>query len=154
MRIYMLTASSAIIIAIASQASAQKSRTDPFAYCQSVRNSALFDETDPPRVLTEALKYKPVVWRCQDGSVYACKDDMNGRTCRQWKHTNQATTIVRNFCAHYPGSQVVPNSDNDTILTWKCVGTTPVLDKSAGPDPLDRNGYRINAWQKVPPPAH
>ena len=135
--------------------------TDPFQYCAAVRNAdsgeggirdSRYLGLATPRSITKAMKDEKVWWRCMDSKVYACALGASGRGCQKWTTRKTATPSVRQYCQAHPNSGIVPNSDNDTIFSWRCKAVTPVLDQKSPPPRLDKRGYMRDSWQQVLPP--
>jgi hypothetical protein len=135
--------------------------TDPFQYCGGVRNAdsgeggirdSRYVGSATPGSITKAMKDEKVWWRCMDAKVYACALGASGRGCQKWTTRKTASPSIMQFCANHLNSRIVPNSDNDTIFSWKCKAATPVLDQSSPPPRLDKRGYMRDSWQQVLPP--
>jgi hypothetical protein len=134
--------------------------TDPFQYCSGVRNAdsseggirdSRYAGPATPGSITKAMKDEKVWWRCMDAKVYACALGASGRGCQKWTTRKTASPSIRQFCEAHPNSGVVPNSDNDTIFSWKCKAATPVLDQKSPPPRLDKRGYMRDSWQQILP---
>jgi hypothetical protein len=136
-------------------------RTDPFAYCRSVKNSEPdFNETNTPRVICERIGFQyggefknvcmGIVWRCQDGNVYGCITGASGRACQHWDTSKKPTQNIRQYCARNPNSGI-PNSNNDTPYNWHCNGTLPTMDSRYQAGPFDKQGYFADAWKRISP---
>lgn len=152
MRIIIYAALIGLTYSTISQAAAQGSNSDPFAYCRTVKNSGLNPTggMDAPKVIKAAMKGWPTMWRCMDSDVYACATDADGMGTRLCNTVPAAaTTDMKQYCARNP-NDTPPMSLNGTGADWSCKGKIPVIDtKSAGA--LDKNHYRLDVWKKISP---
>ena len=132
--------------------------TDPVQYCRAVRNAdsgeggirdRRYAGAPTPKSIVTAMREANVWWRCMDGRVYACAIGASGRGCQKWTTRKTATPSIARFCAENRNSDIVPNSDNDTIYSWKCRGAKPVLDQGTPTPRLDKRGYFTDTWKPL-----
>ena len=144
-------------------------KIDAFAYCVAVKNRDVTDRDGPissarltPSLHTAVLRIPefasqrgpdnivPFWWRCIDGSVFACLIGASGAACTQKVRDAVARPTIAQWCRENPNSNVPRVASSGTASSWKCVGIAPVVEYSA---PVDKRGYLVGAWIRVPPPA-
>jgi hypothetical protein len=149
-------------------APAQKTYTDPFAYCAATgtvdapdagyAGPALPDEimqgylkasgANPNAAVEEAFR-KMTIWRCMAGQVYVCNFGAN-LPCNSKADTNKnPTQAMLDFCQENPDSDFIPMAvtGHATIYSWHCAKDLPETVEQISQ--VDAAGYLANIWYRV-----
>ena len=134
---------------------------DPFAYCARV---GTIDEpaggaSPLPPVLwarlraalglpETALASNGYRWRCMDGAVYVCATGAN-IPCATKADISRHSAGADNYCRENREAASVPAyaTGHETIYSWSCASGVAVPGAAAK---LDRRGYRIDFWRRLP----
>jgi hypothetical protein len=152
------------------QTTAQKTYSDPFAYCAAVgtidapdarytgpqisdaiiqgyKTAASLESSTEPMDMFK----KTTIWRCMDSQVYACNFGAN-LPCDSKANTDKnPTPEMGEYCKANPDSEFIPMSvtGHDTIYSWHCVKDAPeVLDQI---ETVDAAGYLAQIWYPIKP---
>ncbi|HXF63407.1 MAG TPA: hypothetical protein VNK95_17390 [Caldilineaceae bacterium] len=140
---------------------------DPYAYCAAV---GTIDEPDEryvgpaaPESIARDLRavlntpntplevyQQGLFWRCMDGRVYACMVGANLPCWAKADLSQEPTPAMNDFCAENPDAEGIPAvvTGRETVYTWRCEGTTAVVDSQIGE--VDERGYLTNIWYALP----
>jgi hypothetical protein len=148
-----------ILILWVSPVFAQKTYSDPAAYCKAVgtidKPDARYTGQKLPAWMAKQLNMQPdqgklMEWRCAGGAVLACQYGANIPCDSKAATSQKPTQPVIDYCKQNPGSDFVPMvvTGHDTSVSWACHGSTPAVIRSAQ---IDAQGYQTNYWHKVSP---
>jgi len=153
-------------------APAQATFADPFAYCAAVRqidapdaryigptmDDALFKDylvaanLDVNGDYPDTFK-KMTIWRCMESKVYACNFGAN-IPCGSKANTDKTPTQEMNdFCAQNQSADFIPMSvtGHNCIYSWHCVNSAPEILSQM--DTVDKAGYQASFWVAIDPSA-
>ena len=88
-------------------------------------------------------------WRCMNGKVYACHTGAGGKACAKPDLTMAPSASLRTYCAKFPNGTYIPEAANDTFVSWRCDGPTPVRE-TLPPLIVDRRGFVKDSWLYIP----
>jgi hypothetical protein len=148
-----------ILVLWASPVFAQKTYSDPSAYCKAVgtidKPDARYTGPKLPAWMAKQLNMQPgqdklMEWRCAGGAVLACQYGANIPCDSKAATSQRPTQPVLDYCRQNPGSDFVPMvvTGHDTSVSWACHGSTPAVIHSAQ---VDAQGYQKDYWHKVSP---
>jgi len=138
---------------------AQKTYSDPVAYCKTVgtidKPDARYAGPKLPDWMAKQLDMQPnqgdlMEWRCASGAVLACQYGANIPCNAKAGTSHKPTQPIIDYCRQNPDSGFVPMvvTGHDTNLSWACHGPTPAVIHSAQ---IDDHGYIAKDWRKVSP---
>ncbi|HEX2922666.1 MAG TPA: protease inhibitor I42 family protein [Chloroflexota bacterium] len=142
-----------------------QSYSDPFGYCTAV---GTVDEPDgryvgpaKPDSIVAAIRSlfpnmppeaaaRGLSWRCLKGQPLACEVGAN-LPCGKVNSNDTPTPQMSEFCQNRPDSDFIPAAitGHETIYSWKCSGTNPVVDKQVVD--VDSQGFGSNYWYQLVP---
>ncbi len=148
-----------ILVLWASPVFAQKTYSDPVAYCKAVgtidKPDARYTGPKLPAWMAKQLNMQPdqaklMEWRCAGGAVLACQYGANIPCDSKAVTSQKPTQPIIDYCKQNPGSDFVPMfvTGHDTTVSWACHGSTPAVIHSAQ---VDAQGYQTTYWHKVSP---
>lgn len=143
---------------------------DPFAYCASVRNvdkpDARYVGTPVPDSVIQGylqaagitssaeptdLLRQSTMWRCMDGTVYACNVGAN-LPCDSKADTNSTPSAgMGDYCKSNPNTEFIPLSvtGHDSVYNWQCVNGSA---RAGNPvNPVDGRGFLQRIWYPIHP---
>jgi hypothetical protein len=140
--------------------------TDPFAYCATVGTvdapDARYTGEKMPEAVAKGLQVAlnapdtPIdvltngsVWRCMDGSVYACFVGAN-LPCEAKADTERTPTQAeKDFCAENPNSDFIPMvvTGRETVYEWRCSNGVPEIVRQF--DEPDARGFLSSIWYEI-----
>jgi Tol biopolymer transport system component len=150
--------------------SAPATYSDPFAYCATVGTvdtpgSNYVGPQVPESVargLQQALNAPDTpldvlqngsLWRCMDGSVYACFVGAN-LPCEAKANTDRTPTQEEiDYCQQNPNSDFIPAvvTGRETVYEWRCLDGAPDIVKQLTQP--DEQGFFSDIWYKISPDA-
>ena len=149
-----------ILVLSASPVLAQKTYSDPVAYCKAVgtidKPDARYTGPEAPSMDGQATEHA------------ARSGQAHGMALRRWlcsrlpvrrqysvrferpSPARSRRQPISDYCKQNPGSDFVPMyvTGHDTAVSWACHGSTPAVIHSAQ---IDAQGYQANYWRKVSP---
>lgn len=159
----------AVVALIACSPAANKTYTDPFAYCSAVGTidqpganytgdkvpdsiaKALLTALGGPSIPMDAVK-SGSSWRCMDGKVYGCFVGAN-LPCGEKADTSKTPTQEMNeFCAQNTNSDFIPAAvaGRATVYEWRCANGKPEVVKQVVQP--DKRGFLSNVWYALSKP--
>ena len=143
-----------------------KTYSDPFAYCATVGTidapdaryegdkvaeaiaKGLQEALNAPETPIEVLS-NGSVWRCMDGSVYACFVGAN-LPCEAKADTERTPTQAeKEFCAQNLNSDFIPIvvTGRETVYEWRCRNGVPEIVRQF--DEPDARGFLSRIWYEI-----
>ena len=171
-KVFSLATLLLVVIALAGcagQAAADKTYTDPFAYCAAVGTidapgatyagdkvpdsvaNALLKALGSPGIPTDMIQ-NGSSWRCMDGKVYGCFVGAN-LPCGEKADTGKTPTEeMKDFCAQNSNSDVIPAvvTGRATVYEWRCTNGAPAVVKQVAQP--DKRGFLSNIWYALSKP--
>jgi putative hemolysin len=149
-------------------AAGQESYSEPFAYCAAVGTIDAPDarytgEPVPAGVVLGLIRQGVVtadapvdfqnhaVWRCMDGSVWACHFGAN-LPCQEKADTSQTPTAeMDDFCKNNLNADVIPAAvtGRATVYEWRCTDGKPTVVKQVFTP--DAQGFLKDFWYQLTP---
>lgn len=149
---------------------AQKTYSDPFAYCAAV---GTIDTPDAryagPQMSEEIVNgyktaagletstepmemfMKTTIWRCMDNQVYACNFGANLPCDSKANIDKTPSPAMEEYCKANPDSEFITMSEtgHETIYSWHCTKDIPeVLDQIGE---VDAAGFLAQIWYPIHP---
>jgi hypothetical protein len=133
--------------------------SNPYEYCRAVGtidhpDNRYVGPKEPPgmrKYLEGDADYAEVVWRCMDGSVYACYYS-NQPICDK-PNASEINRGVKEFCRENPNSDYIPTTyaGSNALINWACRNGKPHIN--GGDTRFDKRGYQTEFWKwiAVPP---
>ncbi|MHB9033917.1 MAG: hypothetical protein ACYC6L_12835 [Anaerolineae bacterium] len=142
--------------------------TDPFTYCAAVGTvdtpQGDYSGVKVPESVAKGLQTalnapdtplnileNESVWRCMDGSVYACFVGAN-LPCEARANTDRTPAkAVADYCHQNPKADVVPAdiTGRETVYEWRCKGGVPEIARQVFQ--ADARGFIAEIWYKISP---
>ncbi|HWH69823.1 MAG TPA: hypothetical protein VNT26_10580 [Candidatus Sulfotelmatobacter sp.] len=147
------------------QAAADTTYTDPFAYCAAVGtidapDSRYIGEKVPMRIakgLQQATGAQSVEflletshWRCMEGKVYACTVGANIPCMSKANTSRTPDPAMREYCRNKPsGDGIIPMyvRDRASIYDWECRRNKPVITRQLHTP--DARGFLSGFWYQI-----
>jgi putative hemolysin len=141
---------------------------DPFAYCAAIGTIDEPDErfTGPtmPDSIVQAMVRQEIVtadappafqgnavWRCMDGSVWACHFGANLPCQEKADISQEPTQGMKDYCQENPNAEVIPAAvtGRATVYEWACTEGKPRVVRQLFT--ADAQGYLAEFWVELSP---
>jgi hypothetical protein len=156
------------LLPVINQGQAGETYADPFSFCTAagtidkpdarytgeqvpdtiiqgyIKSAGLQNSTEP----SDQFK-KSTIWRCMDGSVYACNFGANLPCDSQANTDKNPTQAMADFCKENANSDFIPMAvtGHTTIYSWRCNNDKPEVDKQI--NHADSSGFIAEIWYKI-----